>query len=175
MPGAGLPTNLDVTYADDGTDASVKAHQQYHDTIHGFVDQFDTATRSDRNVFVYDSASGLFVPRGLTSADVGITTWEQVTGNYTFVLADVGKGKYSSAADTTAVTYTIPANATVPFPIGTTIRVKQRGTGQIQIVGESATVVLNGVGGGTKTSAQNADLLLDKLFTDTWYIANAVT
>jgi hypothetical protein len=29
-----LPTNVDSTYADSGTDASVALHQQHHDTIH---------------------------------------------------------------------------------------------------------------------------------------------
>lgn len=32
-----LPTNVDSTYADSGTDASVAAHQQHHDTIHAAV------------------------------------------------------------------------------------------------------------------------------------------
>jgi hypothetical protein len=32
-----LPTNVDTTYADDGSDASVKLHQQHHDTIHAAV------------------------------------------------------------------------------------------------------------------------------------------
>lgn len=32
-----LPTNIDSSYADDGSDASVAAHQQHHDTIHAAV------------------------------------------------------------------------------------------------------------------------------------------
>ncbi len=34
---SGLPVNLDTTYADSGTDASVKLHQQHHDTLHAAV------------------------------------------------------------------------------------------------------------------------------------------
>lgn len=34
-----LPTNLDATYADSGTDATVKLHQQYHDAIHAKVNK----------------------------------------------------------------------------------------------------------------------------------------
>jgi hypothetical protein len=32
-----LPVNIDSTYADSGSDASVALHQQHHDTIHGAV------------------------------------------------------------------------------------------------------------------------------------------
>jgi lysophospholipase L1-like esterase len=32
-----LPTNVDVTYADSGGDATVALHQQHHDQIHAFV------------------------------------------------------------------------------------------------------------------------------------------
>lgn len=31
-----LPIDIDTTYADSGTDASVQAHQQHHDALHGF-------------------------------------------------------------------------------------------------------------------------------------------
>lgn len=32
-----LPVNIDTVYADDGADASVKLHQQHHDTIHAAI------------------------------------------------------------------------------------------------------------------------------------------
>lgn len=32
-----LPVDIDTVYADDGADASVKLHQQHHDTIHAAV------------------------------------------------------------------------------------------------------------------------------------------
>lgn len=35
-----LPTDLDATYADDATDASVKAHQQQHDAVHARTDYY---------------------------------------------------------------------------------------------------------------------------------------
>jgi hypothetical protein len=43
LPNFSLPVNIDATYADDAGDASVKLHQQHHDTVHEFVDRFDTA------------------------------------------------------------------------------------------------------------------------------------
>lgn len=174
MPGLGLPTNLDTTYADDGTDPSVKAHQQYHDAIHGQVNQWDTATREDRDVFAFDIITGLFVPRALTSADVGTTAFELTPGgNYTFVLDDVGKLKGTLTSDTAAVNFTIPANATTPFPIGATMKALQRGTGQITTVG-AAGVGLLAVGSAYKSAGTGGTLLYTKLFVDTWLVEGGV-
>jgi hypothetical protein len=41
MAGPNLPVNIDASYP-DSSDASVKAHQQAHDAIHGVVNAFDT-------------------------------------------------------------------------------------------------------------------------------------
>lgn len=170
MPSYGLPVNLDSTYADDGADPSVKLHQTFHDQIHGFVNEFDTATRGNRAVFVYDSATSLFVPRGLTSADVPTVSFEVTAGGaYTFTAADAGKLKASPTSDTAAVVWTIPTNATVPFGIGTAIKVLQRGTGQITVSGQPG-VVLNATGAAYKTAAQHASLVATKLFADTWLL-----
>lgn len=64
---------------------------------------------------IADSAGNLFnagflqIPQNSQSA------------NYTTVLSDAGKHIYHPSADTTARTYTIAANASVPYPIGTAI------------------------------------------------------
>lgn len=43
------------------------------------------------------------------------------SADYTLVLGDSGKHIYHPSADTTARTITIPANASVAYPIGTAI------------------------------------------------------
>lgn len=52
-------------------------------------------------------------------------------GDYTLVLGDAGKQIYS--ANTGAQTITIPTNASVAFPIGTTITIVNEGTTQIAL------------------------------------------
>ena len=117
----------------------------------------------------------LFVPRALVSSDVGLTTFELTAGgNYTFVLADVGKVKGSLSTDTSALTYTLPANATTPFPIGSTFVVVQRGTGQITVAGATSAVTFLYDGAGPKTPQQGAGLTLIKLFADQWWIRGGV-
>lgn len=51
MAGPGLPVNVDSTYADSGTDASVKTHQQHHDSIHALVNKLDIAAPTSGIVY----------------------------------------------------------------------------------------------------------------------------
>lgn len=109
----------------------------------------------------------------LTSAYVGITVFEMTGGgNYTFQLADVGKLKGSLTGDTGPITWTYPTYATVAIPIGATIKVMQRGPGQITIAGTGVTFLY--AGSGPKTSQQNGTLLLTKLFNDTVLVEGGV-
>ena len=70
MPGPGLPVNIDSTYADDGTDASVKAHQQAHDALHAIANAFDTAigTAAAGQLLAWNGT--VYAPASLTPASV---------------------------------------------------------------------------------------------------------
>jgi hypothetical protein len=63
------------------------------------------------------------------------------SGNYTLVLGDAGKHIYS--ANTGAQTITIPTNASVAFPIGTTITIVNEGTTDIFLGVSGVTVKSN--------------------------------
>lgn len=66
---------------------------------------------------------------------------------YTLVLTDAGKHIYHPSADTTARTWTIPANSSVAFPIGTAITfVNDTSAGTITIAITTDTLVLAGAG-----------------------------
>ncbi len=97
---------------------------------------------------------------GNTSLNVGYLNIPQnpQSAAYTCVLADAGKHILHPAADTTARTFTIPANASVPYPIGTAITfVNQSGTsGVVTIAITSDTMRLAGAGTtGSRTLARN--------------------
>ena len=68
MAGPNLPVNIDSTYADDGGDASVKTHQQHHDTIHTAVNKISTSIPSDGQVA--KASSGVYEPANLEVADL---------------------------------------------------------------------------------------------------------
>lgn len=93
---------------------------------------------------------------------------------YTLVLADAGKHILHPAADTTARTFTIPANSSVAYPIGTAITfINQAGTGGVVSIGITTdTVRLAGAGTtGTRTLARNGIATAVKIATTEWIIS----
>ena len=92
---------------------------------------------------------------------------------YTLVLADSGKHILHPSADTTARTFTIPANSSVAFPIGTAITfVNQNGAGSVTIAITADTMRLAGAGTtGSRTLAANGVATCIKLTSTEWIIS----
>jgi hypothetical protein len=92
---------------------------------------------------------------------------------YTLVLTDRGKIILHPSADTTARTFTVPANASVAFGVGTTISiVNQDSAGVITIAITSDTMRLAGAGTtGSRTLAANGVATLIKLTSTEWIIS----
>jgi len=95
--------------------------------------------------------------------------------NYTFTAADAGGGAIHTSADTAARTYTIPANASVPYDVGDAITiVNQNGAGVITIAIISDTMRLAGAGTtGSRTLAANGIATAIKLTSTEWIISGA--
>ena len=92
---------------------------------------------------------------------------------YTLVLADAGKHILHPAADTTARTFTIPANSAVAFPIGTAITfVNQNAAGVVTIAITTDVMRLAGAGTtGSRTLAANGVATALKLTATEWIIS----
>lgn len=92
---------------------------------------------------------------------------------YTLVLADAGKHIYHPSADTTARTFTIPANASVAFPIGTAVTfINDSSAGTITIAITTDTLVLMGAGStGSRTLAANGVATAVKVTATRWVIS----
>lgn len=92
---------------------------------------------------------------------------------YTAVLADSGKHIYHPSADTTARTWTIPANASVAYPIGTAITfVNDTSAGTLTIAITTDTMVLAGAGTtGSRTLAANWIATAVKVTSTRWIIS----
>lgn len=92
---------------------------------------------------------------------------------YTLVLSDAGKHILHPSADITARTFTIPANATVAFPVGTAVTfVNQNAAGAITIAITTDTMRLAGAGTtGSRTLAANGIATAIKLTTTEWIIS----
>lgn len=59
----------------------------------------------------------------------------ELTASKTFALTDAGGKKITPVNSASNLVYTIPADATTNFPIGSTINLRRRGTGTVEIVG----------------------------------------
>jgi hypothetical protein len=94
---------------------------------------------------------------------------------YTLVLADSGKHIFHPSADTTARTFTIPANSSVAFPIGTAITfINQNGAGVITIAITTDTMRLSPAGTtGSRTLAANGSATAIKVTATEWLISGS--
>lgn len=92
---------------------------------------------------------------------------------YTLVLADSGYHILHPSADTTARTFTIPANSSVAYPIGTAITfVNQNAAGVLTIAITTDTMRLAGPGTtGSRTLAANGTATALKITSTEWIIS----
>jgi hypothetical protein len=92
---------------------------------------------------------------------------------YTLVAADSGKHILHPSADTTARTFTIPANGSVAYPVGTAITfINQNGAGVVTIAITTDTMRLAGAGTtGSRTLAANGVATAIKVTSTEWIIS----
>lgn len=91
---------------------------------------------------------------------------------YTFVLAD--QGKYIEFTNSSAVTISIPTDASVAFPVGTSIDIMQEGAGQltVQAVTSGTTEVLStgATAAAPKTRTRYSALTIKKVKANGWRV-----
>ena len=118
-----------------------------------------------------DSTTMTFPPASASVGYLNIPQNAQSTA-YTMVLADAGKNIHHPAADTTARTWTMPANASVAFPIGTIMVWTNEGSaGVITASITSDTMVWVPAGTtGNRTIAANGFLVWHKITSTKWNV-----
>lgn len=98
---------------------------------------------------------------------LGVKTINAQTGtSYTAVLGDADHDAFLTLNNAGAVTFTVPPNASVAFPVGSVIEGAQLGAGQVTITPGSG-VTINGTP-GLKVAAQYGTFGLLKIATNTW-------
>ena len=127
---------------------------------------------------------------GLTGAVAGVTDTQTLTNKtltapvitqtinaqtgttYTFVLTD--EGKYVTASNASAQTYSIPTDATTNFNIGDSIDIIQIGAGQVTISattpGTTTVYSTGGTAASPKLRAQYSAATLKKIAANTWHV-----
>jgi hypothetical protein len=93
---------------------------------------------------------------------------------YTLVAADAGKHIFHPSTDANARTFTIPANSSVAYPIGTAISFVNRTSQVVSIAITTDTMYLAGTGTtGTRSLAQYGTATALKMTSTTWIISGA--
>lgn len=96
------------------------------------------------------------------------------SADYTLVLADAGKGTLHPASDANARTFTIPANASVAFPVGTAHTFVNETSQVVTIAITSDTLVLAGTTTtGSRSLAENGVATALKVTATKWIVSGA--
>jgi hypothetical protein len=119
------------------------------------------------------SAAGTFTTLVDSIGNVRIIPQNSQSAAYTLVATDSGKHILHPSADTTARTFTIPANSSVAFAVGTAITfVNQNAAGVVTIAITSDTMRLAGAGTtGSRTLAANGVATAVKITSTEWIIS----
>jgi hypothetical protein len=96
----------------------------------------------------------------------------QTGTTYTLVLAD--RGGLVTLSNASAITLTVPTNASVAYAVGTQIGLLQTGAGQVTISPASG-VTVTSFGSLTKLAGNGALAVLVKTATNTWYLSGQLS
>lgn len=132
--------------------------------------------------------SGAFNPTIVVPASVSLTLpdvasilateqYQQVSKSaaYTFVLADAGKDFLHPSADTTARVWTIPANSSVAYPIGTLLGFTNQNSAGVLTISITTDTMRLAVAGttGSRTLAANGIAIAKKVTSTEWIISGS--
>ena len=138
----------------------------------GAGDVVGPASSTDSVLAVYDGTTGKLLKNStMPISSVGYIGSPQVSGGataYTLALTDAGDHVYFTGGST--ATLTVPTNATVAFPIGTTILALNNNSGSLTISGAGVTFQLANGSTGNRTVATKGMASLIKVATDTWWV-----
>jgi hypothetical protein len=118
----------------------------------------------------------VFVSEALNAFEAGLNETiplnTQTGTTYTLVAGDAGD--LVTLTNASAITLTVPTNATVPFAIGTQITILQNGAGQVTVAG-AVGVTLVATDSSTKLRTQYAAATLIKIATNSWVLIGDIT
>jgi hypothetical protein len=113
----------------------------------------------------------VFVSEALNAFEAGLNETIPLntqTGT-TYTLAAGDAGELVTLSNASAITLTVPTNATVPFAIGTQITITQAGAGQVTVAA-AVGVTVNASDSSTKLRVQWSAATLIKTNTNSWIL-----
>jgi hypothetical protein len=161
-------TNRVVVLRSSGVISTSTATTNWNNTAE-YARVYQITTAGSVVTAVEDHRAGPFGVHGPRIAGRRIRS---ISAAYGFVLDDEDTIVLHPAADTTARTWTIPANSSVVFPIGTGLQIiNQNAAGVLTIAITSDTMRLAGAGTtGSRTLAANGSARVTKITATEWII-----
>jgi hypothetical protein len=96
------------------------------------------------------------------------------SADYTLVLDDAGKHIFHPVSDNNARTFTIPANSSVAYPVGTAITFINMAAANVTIAITTDTLTLSPAGtSGSRTLATNGSATCIKIASTQWLISGS--
>lgn len=162
-------TQIELGHA---TDTTISRSSAGVIAVEGVVVPTISSTSTLTNKTITDGVNNVSTP---TTTSIGYLAIPQNSQSaaYTTVMGDTGKHILHPSADTTARTFTIAANASVAYPIGTAITfVNQDSAGVLTIAINTDTMRLAGAGTtGSRTLAANGVATAIKITSTEWIIS----
>lgn len=180
-----VPTSSGIMFDGQATTAASNCYIAINSGVPTFVTDTNDSFRYDRTNNRHEFVIGSVVAAAVSATEVyngtatsgnelGYEDLKQViqAGAYTLALGDrAGHVLYTGAG---GHTYTVPANATTAFPIGSAITIINDGAGSLTIA-RAASVAMHYVYGSptdaNRTLASKGVCTLIKTATNTWYIS----
>ena len=130
------------------------------------------STGSDPAVAALTAGAAISITNGAgtITIDNKLAINAQTGTTYTLVLSDAGK--MVTLTNASAITLTIPTNASVAFPIGTQILLYAGGAGQVTL---SSTATMRSADNAYKLSKQYSVCSIVKIATDEWVLGGDLT
>lgn len=111
---------------------------------------------------------------GTTSVGFRTIPQNSQSANYTLVLDDSGRHIFHPVADNNARTFTIPANSSVAFPVGTAVTFINMAVASVTIAITTDTLTLSPAGtSGSRTLATNGSATCIKITSTQWLISGS--
>lgn len=127
----------------------------------------------NQGVLLVSDGTNYFTARGSgATVNTAVMTYNSQSADYTAVLADANNGLLHPSADTNNRTFTIPANSSVAYAVGTFLNFANLSLNNLTIAITTDTLTLAGsTSTGSRTLSQNGTATAIKVTSTSWVVS----